>query len=232
MRGEVMPSLIRPGGDLVEATNAQLGIRLGDLEGHAVDITRRRIWLAIWVFTLIFILLGARLANLTVGGDGPMSATRSVLPQTAQERPIIVDRNGVLLATQISAYNLGADARKISNVDETIAVLAEMLPGFNREKAIRYLNSNRSYVELMKGLTPQQYKTVLTLGDPALKMQKADRRFYPHGPLASHMLGFVGSDMQGLAGLEFFLDRNLEPSVHDGNLPVTLDIRVQHSVRA
>ena len=43
MRGEVMPSLIRPGGDLVEATNAQLGIRLGDLEGHAVDITRRRI---------------------------------------------------------------------------------------------------------------------------------------------------------------------------------------------
>ena len=32
MRGEVMPSLIRPGGDLVETTNAQLGIRLGDLE--------------------------------------------------------------------------------------------------------------------------------------------------------------------------------------------------------
>ncbi len=232
MRGEVMPSLIRPGGDLVAATNAQLGIRLGDLEGHAVDITRRRIWLAIWVFTLIFVLLGARLADLTVGGDGPMSATRSVSPQTAQERPMIVDRNGVLLATQISAYNLGADARKISNVDETIAALAEMLPGFNREKAIRSLNSNLHYVELMRGLTPQQYKAVLTLGDPALKMQKADRRFYPHGPLASHMLGYVGRDMQGLAGLEFFLDRNLEPSVHNGNLDVTLDVRVQHSVRA
>ena len=232
MRGEVMPSIMRPGGDLVEATNAQLGIRLGDLEGHAVDITRRRIWLAIWAFALIFTLLGARLANLTVGGDGLITAKRSGLPLTAQERPFIVDRNGVLLATQISAYNLGADVRKISNVDETVAVLSEMLPGFDHKKATRFLNSNRNYVELMKGLTPQQYKTVLTLGDPALKMQKADRRFYPHGPLASHMLGFVGSDMQGLAGLEFFLDYNEEPSVRDGSLPVTLDIRVQHSVRA
>ena len=231
MRGEVMPSLIRPGGDLVETTNAQLGIRLGDLERHAVDITRRRIWLALWVFVLIFMLLGVRLANLTVGGDGPMLAKKGVPPQTAQERPYIVDRNGVLLATQISAYNLGADARKISNVDETVAALSEMLPGFNHEKAKRVLTSNRSYVDLMRGLTPQQYKAVLTLGDPALKMQKADRRFYPHGPLASHMLGYVGNDMQGLAGLEFFLDRNVEPSVHNGVLPVTLDIRVQHSVR-
>lgn len=236
MRGEVMPSLIRPGGDLVEATNAQLGIRLGDLEGHAVDITRRRIWLAVWVFTLIFTLLGARLAHLTVGGDGPMTVKRNTQPQVAQERPYIVDRNGVLLATQISAYNLGADARKVEDVEEMVAALAAILPGLNRQKATQFLSSNRRYVELMKGLTPQQYKAVLTLGNPALKMEKADRRFYPHGSLASHMLGFVGSDMQGLAGLEFFLDRSLEPlsqeSLRDGRLPVTLDIRVQHSVRA
>ena len=131
MRGEVMPSLIRPGGDLVETTNAQLGISLGDLERHAVDITRRRIWLAVWVFVLIFTLLGVRLANLSIGGDGPMMAKKGVPPQMAHERPYIFDRNGVLLATQISAYNLGADARKISNVDKTISALSEMLPGFN-----------------------------------------------------------------------------------------------------
>ena len=55
-----LPSLIRPGGDLVEATNAQLGIRLGDLEGHAVDITRRRIWLAVLGLYPLFLLCLAR----------------------------------------------------------------------------------------------------------------------------------------------------------------------------
>lgn len=231
MRNDAAPSLVRPGGDLVEATNARLGSRLGDLEGHAVDITRRRIWPVIWCFGLVFLLLGARLADLTVGGDGLAPAEKRVLPQETGGRPHIVDRNGVLLATRITAYNLGADAGKISNADETAGVLADLLPGLDRQRARRFLATNRRYVELMRGLTPQQYKAVLTLGNPALKMHKAERRFYPHGPLASHILGFVGADMQGLAGLEFFLDRRPQDPDTGGRLPVTLDVRVQHSVR-
>lgn len=228
------PRLVKPGGDLVESTGAQLGIRLDDLERQAVECTRRRLRLAMAMFCLIFAVLGVRLSYLTVGHDGMTFTKRATAGMIVETRPNLVDRNETLMTAQVSAFVLGADATAFGadEAERMTAQLEKILPGLNRQRVKRFLQSSRRYVELKRGLTPQQYQAVLALGNPALKLQKAERRMYPHGRLAAHVLGFVGHDTQGLAGLELALEKGELEADALNQIPLTLDVRVQHSVRA
>lgn len=224
--------LIRPGGDLVEHVRPHIGLQLDDLERYATERTRRRLWVIIWSFTFIFAFLGARLAYLTTHTDTIQQATKHTSQKQASLRPIITDRQGHLLATHITTYTLGADAFAIKDAESVANELAYILPHMNLSRTRRLLATNRRYVELKRGLTPKQYLAVLNLGNPALKFNRDEKRVYPQATLAAHVLGFVSSDMRGLAGLEYAFDQYGLPATKNAPLSITLDIGVQHSVRA
>jgi cell division protein FtsI (penicillin-binding protein 3) len=237
--------VVRAGGDWAAHLAGRDGIVGADLSGHAVEITRRRLRIAIVCFGLVFTLLGARLVHLTAIGTNPAMAQRGAGGMSAQLRPMIVDRMGAVLATQMDTTTLAANPREIIDTETLSKQLAATLPDLSASRLVRQLATQSNYVTLKRGLTPAEKRAVLNLGNPALKLTATPRRVYPSGAAAAHLVGFASSDMNGLAGLERRIDGLLD-AARDGELPenifvpdengqpvfeTSIDIRVQHGVR-
>lgn len=222
--------VVRAGIDWAVPLGGRLGRRPGDLSHHAVEATRSRLRLALICFAIVFTVLAGRLAQLTVLQAAPVWVGQSThIENTA--RPIITDRNGVVLATQITTTTLGADAANIDDGVEMARALKAVLPGLNEARSAQLLSGKSRYVTLMKNLTPAQKQAVLAFGNPALKLTASSSRVYPMGDVASHAIGFTSSDMRGLAGLERHIDRLMEDGLAEAQFITSLDVRVQHVVR-
>lgn len=226
--------VVRAGLDWAVPLGGRLGRHPGDLSHHGVQQTRQRLRLALLSFVVVFTVLVARLVDLTVAGATGVAAHADSGAEVVT-RPIITDRNGVVLATQIITTTLGADAAALTDGPAIAARLKAVLPSINEVRVARLLSGKRRYVVLKRGLTPAQRAAVLDLGNPALKLRRASSRVYPTGAMMSHVVGFASSDMTGLLGLERGLDhlaenQSLNQSV-GSDFETTLDVRVQHGVR-
>jgi cell division protein FtsI (penicillin-binding protein 3) len=127
--------------------------------------------LAVICFFIVFSVLGGRLVQLTVLDAAPTQRANAAHKQNTA-RPIITDRNNVVLATQITTVTLGADAAEIDDGGAMAAHLKTVLPRLNEARAKRLLSGKARYVTLMSGLTPAQKQDVLAFGDPALKLRR------------------------------------------------------------
>jgi cell division protein FtsI (penicillin-binding protein 3) len=222
--------VVAAGRDWAAALGGRLNGGPGDLSEHAVEVTRNRLRLALICFVLVFSVLAGRLVQLTVLENKP-AWQAGTQKQHHMLRPTILDRNGIVLATQISTITLGADVAMIGDGPEMAARLKQILPDLNQARAARLMSGKHRYVDLKSGLTPAQKQATLAFGDPALKLTRASSRVYPTGHVMAHSVGFTSSDMRGLAGLELYLDRLIEDEGFDGVFESSLDVRVQHNVR-
>ena len=165
-----------------------------------------RIAIAMACFTLAFALLGGRLVQY--GFDDRMTAARAGSTfATLASRPDLLDRDGRLLATDIRTASLFAEPRRIVDADEAVEKLARVLPGLDRERTRQRLSSDAGFVWLKRELTPRQQALIHDLGIPGVHFRAENRRFYPGGATASHVLGHVDVDNKGIAGFEQYVDR-------------------------
>jgi cell division protein FtsI (penicillin-binding protein 3) len=199
---------------------------------------RNRVVMAIACFMGIYSVIAGRLVYYgmqedTSGYNGPAGAVLA-------SRPDILDRNGEVLATDIKTASLYAEPRKIIDPDEAFELLSTVLPDLNFEQTYSRLKSNAGFAWLKRGLTPQQKSQIMALGIPGIGFRTEKSRFYPGGPTASHILGLVNIDNQGIAGMEKYIDEQGLSDLRDVGLadsrslePVRLsiDLRVQHVVR-
>lgn len=195
---------------------------------QALETGRTRILVAGALFSLAFIAIGLRLADVTIvkpTGEPRLAATKRT-PAFAAGRGDIVDRNGVLLATSLSTASLYANPRQILDAREAAEKIARVLPGVSAAEAMGKLASDRPFVWLKRHLTPRQQYDVNALGIPGVYFQREERRVYPQGRLFAHVLGFSGTDGTGLAGVEKTFDDVLRSS--GGPLRLSVDARVQH----
>ncbi|MCC0029971.1 MAG: penicillin-binding protein 2 [Brucellaceae bacterium] len=160
--------------------------------------------------------------------------------QNLASRPDIVDRNGEVLATDINTASLFAEPRRIVDADEAIERLSSVLSDLDMEETYRKLKSGAGFVWLRRELTPGQQADIMALGIPGIGFRTEKRRFYPGGPTASHILGLVNIDNQGIAGLEKYIDdqgfaelqsTGLASSTDLEPFKLSVDLRVQHIVR-
>ncbi len=193
----------------------------------ALETGRTRLWVTAIVFALSFLIVAGRLIDLTVFTDGALSAAArsGPAPAAVASRADIVDRNGVILATSLPTASLYADPGDVPDPEQTVTRLAAVLPGLDRRRALARLRSSASFVWLHRNLTPKQQHAVNRLGLPGLQFKRSERRTYPHGRAAAHVLGLTDVDGRGIAGVERFFDRMLT----GGGAPVRLsiDLRVQ-----
>jgi cell division protein FtsI (penicillin-binding protein 3) len=215
-------------GDLVRHLPSRL--RIDGTAKQAIETARHRLVIAGLLFALAFLIVALRLVDVTILKEGhePRLA-RLPVKELQTDRADIIDRNGVLLATSLATASLYANPKLVLDAAETAAKLASVLPGINEKETASRLASERSFVWLRRNLSPREQYVVNRLGIPGLFFQREERRVYPHGHLASHVVGFTDIDNRGLAGIEQYLDDRLKQS----NEPVQLsiDIRVQHLVR-
>ncbi|MEQ8449134.1 MAG: penicillin-binding protein 2 [Nitratireductor sp.] len=200
--------------------------------------SRSRVIMAMGVFFALYGLIGGRLVYL-----GLQDVELTHVPgadRLLAARPDIVDRNGQVLATDIKSASLYAEPRRIVDADEAVERLATVLPSLDYERTYSRLKSGAGFAWLKREITPKQQNEILQLGIPGIGFRPEKSRFYPGGPTASHILGLVNVDNQGIAGIEKYLDdqglADLRAAglVSDAALaPVqlSLDLRVQHIVR-
>ncbi|MBI1245907.1 MAG: penicillin-binding protein 2 [Alphaproteobacteria bacterium] len=216
--------------DIVRAIPARL--RLQGSAARAMETARHRLVIAGLLFTVCFAVVSVRLVDVTLLSE----AHEPRVPRVTNTAPLdlaradIVDRNGVLLATSLVTQSLYANPKVIGDPAATARRLAAILPGLD-ETGVRdrLASENRSFVWIRRNMTPRQQYEVNRLGVPGLFFQREERRVYPAGPLASHVVGFADLDNRGLAGIEQSFDERLKTD--SDPLKLSLDVRVQHVVR-
>lgn len=213
-------------------------VRLEGAAKQALEASRGRLVIGIGLFSLAFLVLAGRLVELTVlrGANEPVVA-RGINPEliaktALMERQPVVDRNGNILATNLKIASLYADPRKVLNPAEAATRLAQALPELPAGEVQARLASGKSFVWLKRGLTPREQYEVNRLGIPGLYFHSEQRRVYPQGSLAVHVLGYTDIDGKGISGVEQHFDEQLrDPSRTGDPLELSIDIRVQHVVR-
>jgi cell division protein FtsI (penicillin-binding protein 3) len=127
-------------------------------------------------------------------------------------RGSIFDRNGNDLAVSVARQSVWADPRVIANPAAAATKLAPIL-GLDEAKLATDLGQkDRSFVYLARTVEPGVARKVKALGLAGLGFVPETKRYYPAGSLAAPLLGFVGVDNNGLAGLESGYEKNLAGS--------------------
>lgn len=175
---------------------------------------RKRLMLALFIGILIFLVIDVRLGYvqfylgdmLTARAKDSWSRNIPFEP----ERGEIVDRNGVPLATNISAPTVYVVPRQVKDPAATAEKLSSVL-GMPKDKAYRDITQKERIVRIKEGrkISHEKAKEIRALNLEGVYIGEDSKRHYPYGSYLSHVLGFAGVDNQGLMGLEKFYDKEL-----------------------
>jgi cell division protein FtsI (penicillin-binding protein 3) len=200
---------------------------------QTIDIARTRLVLGGALFAIGFAVIAVRLVSVTLlphpPGHLPIAQSAAQAPSEAvppARRADIVDRNGALLATNVATTSVYANPRQIVDARAAAAALARALPGTSEAEILTRLSSDKSFIWIKRNLAPRQENEVNRLGVPGVKFHRDERRVYPHGAHAAHVLGFTDIDNQGIAGIEKTFEDRLKGATEP--LRLSIDIRLQH----
>jgi stage V sporulation protein D (sporulation-specific penicillin-binding protein) len=176
---------------------------------------RRRLFVAMVAATILFFALMFRLAYVQLWKGPELSQEaednwRRNIPITAK-RGEIWDRNGIRLTYNISSPSVMAIPAQVKDAQETAAKLAAVLQ-VSEEHLLSQITKRQLIVRIQPGgrkITEEKARQVMELGLPGIVVAEDNKRYYPFGPFASHILGFTGIDNQGLTGSELKYDKQL-----------------------
>lgn len=119
----------------------------------------------------------------------------------APPRGTIFDRQGREIAVSIDVESVFADPHEVKDAEKTAAALSRILQ-VDRERLARQLTSDREFVWIARKLDPPLARAVRQLQLPGIYFLEESKRYYPLRETAAAVLGYVGVDNHGLAGLE------------------------------
>ncbi|MBF0123230.1 MAG: penicillin-binding protein, partial [Candidatus Omnitrophica bacterium] len=125
-------------------------------------------------------------------------------------RGTIYDRNMQALALNVVAYSLFANPRIMT--DGQKAVAARKVAGIlnvSPDVFLQRMDKEKSFVWLSRKIPQGQYEKLKELKIFGLGFVKENKRFYPNGNLAAHVIGFANIDNVGLQGVELEYDKYL-----------------------
>lgn len=135
-------------------------------------------------------------------------AQRSNLVEVFARRGSILDRNGNVLVRSLPSESVYAVPRDLSDPDATVGKLQRIF-GKLDPATVAQLHDKRSWFAWIARKVPHdvvERVTALGLSGIALKEEETGLRVDPAGRLAATVLGFVGTDENGLDGLEYSQD--------------------------
>jgi cell division protein FtsI (penicillin-binding protein 3) len=140
-------------------------------------------------------------------------------------RGLLYDRRGRELAMSIEVDSVYANPAEIEDPARTAAALAPAL-GMDRAAIpplTAKLSGEKLFVWVRRKVDPEVRAAVEALQLEGIGFAREHKRFYPHGRLAAHVLGWVGMDNKGMDGLELALDGKVRG--HDGQVFALRDAR-------
>lgn len=174
-----------------------------------------RMKIALLIITFVFIVIIARVFYIQVIDYKKLNKYAGNLwsrnlPIKA-DRGLIYDRNGVVLADNVTTTSLVLIPNQIKDKEETTQKLAEIL-GVSYEDMYKHVSKKASIERVHPEGRQLSYETADKIKDLKLDgvyLVKESKRSYPYDTYLAHTLGFVGVDNQGLSGLELTYDKYL-----------------------
>lgn len=219
--------------------------------------SRKRLTFVLLCGFLIFFIIDIRLGYVQfILGDDLTDRAKDSWSRNIPFQPNrgeIMDRNGVKLATNISAPTVYVVPRQIKDPAKTAEKLAAVL-NMSKEKAYKHVTKRTSIERIPEGrkISHEKAKEIRALDLKGVYIGEDSKRHYPFGSYLSHVLGFAGIDNQGLMGLELYYNKELsgdkgsvkfyanakgermsdmaddyEPPIDGLDLKLTIDSRVQ-----
>ena len=174
--------------------------------------------------------IASRLPDPVLQPDGTVAAPPPAPdPAAPRTRASIVDRNGEILAISLPTASIYANPTEMIDVADAAAKLKRALPRLDADVIRARLGSGKQFVYLARNVTLAEQAMVNNLGIPGVYFQQTERRKYPQGRVAAHVVGLVDVDAHGTAGVERFFDERLRTD--STPLRLSLDVRVQAAVR-
>ncbi len=224
-------------------------------------------------FTALFVVVGllstaifTRAAYVQLIGDARLErmARRQFKSRllVRPERGLILDRNGESLAINTEVYSLAANPSKIQK-PKAVARLLHQALSTPEGKFAKKLSEKKEFIWIKRHLTESDLERMEKwrlkdkdgVVEEGLMLVKESRRVYPHGDSASHVLGSVNLDSEGIEGMELwgeshlqgkvvsisaikdalgrpaFMDANAARTVENGEpIQLTLDSQLQYAV--
>ena len=163
---------------------------------------RARVLIASLVVVLCFLLLAGRLSYLQVVRHEDLKEqaenNRTAIVPIVPNRGLILDRNGVVLATNFSAYTLEIMPSKVASIEQTIDALTSVVDITQRDrKRFRKLLEESRNFESLPIRTRLTDEEVAKFAAQRYRFTGVDIkarlfRNYPHGETASHVIGYIG----------------------------------------
>lgn len=163
--------------------------------------------------------------------------TERAAMQTQEEVPAparrgeILDRHGNVLAFSVDADSIVAVPSEVKDPEATARAICGVLTCTPDDLAVLIgrLDREGAFTYVRRFVGPEDARRVLDLGLPGIDAIPEAKRYYPKVELASHVLGFVGVDNEGLGGIERAYDSVIKG--REGIIRLQVDAR-QHAVQS
>ncbi|MDR1374047.1 MAG: transpeptidase family protein [Treponema sp.] len=201
----------------------------------------RRFIIFISLFALASVVVILRYGFLMLGNQGGGRILRAEQPSG---RGAVLDRNGQVLALETRLGNVTLWRPDIEDAGELSAEMGPVLEMSPEDILDRITYSQADFIYLKKRVEESTLKIIETsLAEGRLRgvnIEPMVGRIYPKGGMASQVIGFVGDENSGLAGIEYVFDRELNPGSGENLVPapgarrnggqvfLTLDVNVQY----
>jgi cell division protein FtsI (penicillin-binding protein 3) len=174
-----------------------------------VPVVQRRIGAIFGLFFILLVFAAGRTIYLGVLRGGTLRKAASAQQLTNEtviaQRGTISDRNGVDLAVSEPARDIAADPYLITDPLGASQRLAPLV-GATPSSVLAKLSQHTGFVYLARALPARKAAALLALKIPGISGTPVMHRVYPRGTLAAQVLGVVGTEGGGLAGLEYSRD--------------------------
>ena len=191
---------------------------------------RSRLLAAAVIFSMWTVGIQARLIYLQVIDHAELQAraNRQHMRTIAApaKRGEILDRHGNMLAYSVDADSVFADPSEIDSPDRVAQLVCGALDecaARDRAEMAQNLRRDSQFVYLARKVSVDEAQRIKALELKGVGFVKESRRYYPKKELAAHVLGYVGLDNTGLAGLESTYDTQVRG--REGKVLVQTDAR-------
>ncbi len=176
---------------------------------------RWRVTLIVVAMSAVWIGLGVRLSHLHLGDHPRLLAkiekTRQVSAQILVGRGRVLDRNGNVLAADVTTREISVDPTFTRQHGYPLFTAQQLARLLELDPAMVFARIERpTKYELLKRQVPDDIaRQIQSMGMPGVRCDEAMTRLYPHAALMAHVVGFANAEGVGSAGVEMRYDRYL-----------------------
>ena len=184
-------------------------------------ISNDRIYILFFSFLSLLIIFSIKIISVSIQENNFYTFKKNYGYFSPLRRDI-VDRNGVLLSSNLISHHAAIRSNLVKNKEKFLIKLKILFPKTDTKKIKQNLETKKQFY-FKKRISIEEKNKLWSLGEKAIIFEPIQKRVYPQAALFSHILGQINDDNIGISGFEKYLDVELK-NKSKINEPVILSI--------